>query len=157
MSGWLSRSRALRVSLTLTLFMFAAPLARGESTPAAVAPTTLTESSHLHLVKSHGLILNERGHATGTFACRLTIHFKIVSATRGIATLTAYPPGGSITGRARADYTLEGETGQFHGSLTITGGTGDFVHVSGSDLDLEGTIDANTLGLSAQLTGQVRL
>jgi hypothetical protein len=152
-----SLCRGALMSLTLILFMAATSLARGESSAPTVAPTTLTESSHLHLVKSHGLVLNERGHATGTFACRLSIHFKIVSATRGIATLTAYPPGGSITGRARADYTLEGNTGQFHGSLTITGGTGGFAHASGADLTLEGTINPNTLGLSARLTGQVYL
>jgi hypothetical protein len=157
MFGWFSRARAPLVALALPLLVFAVPSASGEPAPAAVVPTTLTESSHLHLVKSHGLILNERGEATGTFACRLAIHFRILSATSGTATLVAYPHGGSITGRAHATYTLEGNTGQFHGSLTISGGTGDFAHVSGSNLSLEGTINPNTLGLTVQLTGQVRL
>jgi hypothetical protein len=157
MFGWFLRARALGVLLASILLIVAVSSASGEQVPVAVQPTTLTESSHLHLVKSHGLILNERGEAAGTFACRLTIHFKIVSATRGTATLVAYPHGGSITGRARATYTLEGNTGQFHGALTITGGTGDFAHVSGKNLSLEGTINPNTLGLTVQLTGQVRL
>jgi hypothetical protein len=153
MFGWFSRARALGVILAPILPIAAVPVAGGEQVP----PTTLTESSHLHLVKSHGLILNERGEAAGTFACRLTIHFRILSATRGTATLVAYPHGGSIAGRAHATYTLEGNTGQFHGALTITGGTGDFAHVSGKNLSLDGTINPTTLGLTVQLTGQVRL
>lgn len=157
MFGSFLGARLLAAVLVLLVFVFAVPSASGEPAPATVAPTTLTESSRLHLVKSHGLILNERGEATGTYACRLTIHFRILSATSGTATLVAYPHGGSISGRARATYTLEGNTGQFHGSLTITRGTGDFAHVSGSDLSLEGTINPNTLGLTVQLTGQVRL
>jgi hypothetical protein len=141
---------SIAVGLLLLLWTSAAA---GDQT----AITTVTESSQMHLVKSHGLILNERGNATGTFACRLAIRFKILSATRGIATLTAYPHGGSITGRASANYILEGATGHFAGSLTITHGTGTFVHISGKGLRLEGTIDSNTLGLSAQLTGEVHL
>jgi hypothetical protein len=145
-------------SLALVLFASSSvPVADGTLSPNAATPTILTESSRLHLVKSHGLVLNERGQATGTFACRLTLHFRILSATRGIATLTAYPRGGSITGRARAEYVLEGNTGNFHGSMTITRGTGSFARVSGRNLSLEGTINPNTLGLTAKLTGQVRL
>jgi hypothetical protein len=155
----ISVPRALPPLLTVLLTpALLTPRASGEATtPGAGGLTLLTETSQLHLIKSHGLVLNERGAATGTFACRLAIRFRILSATRGVATLTAYPPGGSITGRASAGYTLEGSTGHFSGSLTITHGTGAFLHVYGKDLRLEGTIDPNTLGLSAQLTGQVRL
>lgn len=158
---WPSRgSRALRVLILLALILgVCAPSAAGEaiSTPPSTEMTELTETSHLHLIKSHGLILNERGVATGTFPCRLAIRFKIVSATRGEATLTAYLQGGSITGHARASYILEGSTGHFAGSFSITKGTGSFAHVTGNGLRLEGTINPTTLGLSAQLTGQVHL
>jgi hypothetical protein len=118
---------------------------------------SVQEKAHLTLVSAHGLTINDRGNASGTFKCPMVIHFTIESAARGSATFTAYPHGGSISGRASASYSVSGTTGHFEGSLRITGGSGTFRHASGSGLLIKGTIDRYNYSLVAQLSGRINL
>jgi hypothetical protein len=145
-------------ALTITFAIGADGLACA-APPNAHAARTLSvqENASLHLVGSHGLTINDRGNAHGTFNCSLAISFTLETAARGSATFTAYPHGGSISGRASAHYSTSGTTGHFEGSMTITGGTGTFKHASGKGLLIKGTIDRYNYSLTAQLSGKVSL
>jgi hypothetical protein len=133
----------------------------GPSASALAARTarvlSLHENAHLTLVSAHGLTINDRGNASGTFNCPMVIRFTIESAASGSAVFTAYPHGGSISGRAKAHYSVMGTSGKFEGLATITAGTGSFRHASGKGLTIKGTIDRYNYSLEAQLSGAMHL
>jgi hypothetical protein len=115
------------------------------------------EKAHLHLVSTHGLTIKDSGTALGTFNCQLVLKITAHSAVSGSATFTARPRGGSIKGRAKVSYELLGTSGDFEGSIRITGGTGRFAKASGNDLRIKGKIDLNNYSLTTQLQGELHL
>jgi hypothetical protein len=116
----------------------------------------LVESARLALTSEEGAELTERGRATGTYnapiAANFTIHPKSVTVT-----ITVYPHGGSITGTAHASYVVQGSTGYFGGTFTVTHGTGAFRHASGKNLGFSGTINRYTFATTVKAHGEVSL
>ena len=127
--------------------------------PSAHAARTvfLYENAYLRLTHTNNeSTLNERGTAYGTFRAPLTAYLK-VSAERVNAIFTIYPHGGSITGKASARFKIQGHTGYYGGTLTITHGTGPYRHASGKNLAISGTIDRISFALTVKAKGWMKL
>jgi hypothetical protein len=93
---------------------------------------TLSEKSRLHLVSHQGTqILNERGVSSGTLSGPLKVTLRIYYTTATL-TFTAYPKGGTFSGRGEGSYYVEGHVGHFNGTTMVTNGTGSYAHAAGS-------------------------
>ena len=119
---------------------------------------SFNEKADVRLVSKHGSTLNERGEATGSYAFSpLTITFTTVSGDHGVATLTGYWHGSSLSGSAGVSYYTAGPITRFEGSLTVSGGTGSFAHARSQGLRIKGFVDRHDLNASAQMSGKLYL
>jgi hypothetical protein len=125
------------------------PLAR------AARAISLNASGHLHLTSKHGYTLNEQGSATGTVRGTIFVHLTIVSTKRVTAEVNIYPPGGSISGHASANYQRGGSFATFSGSMTVNRGSGSYAHAQGSGLSFSGTIQRSNDAVSVHVSGTV--
>jgi hypothetical protein len=92
--------------------------------------------------------LIERGSASGTFKCTLTITIKL-AYTR--ARITFYC--GNLAGSGNTAFYVSGRTSYFHGALVITHGSGPYRHSAGSRLNITGTLHRGTYSLSGRVEG----
>jgi hypothetical protein len=120
------------------MFVCAAPSAVGSSrdsnkgTAVDARTITLHESSRLHLVSHQGTqLLNEQGTSSGTLTGPLSVKLRIYYTTATL-TFTAYPKGGTFSGRGEGSYYVEGHIGHFKGTTTIIRGTGSYAHAAGN-------------------------
>jgi hypothetical protein len=127
------------------------PLAR------AAREVNLQETGHLRAVGEPGTTVIERGSATGTFDCSITVHLAIVSANKVTATFTVKPQGGSVTGKGSARFAQKGADGYFGGTIAITGGTGAYAHASGANIGISGVISRETFALTVHVHGMVHV
>jgi hypothetical protein len=127
------------------------PLAR------AAREVNLQETGHLRAVGEPGTTVIERGSATGTFDCSITVHLAIVSANKVTATFTVKPQGGSVTGKGSAQFAQKGADGYFGGTIAITGGTGAYAHASGANIGISGVISRETFTLTVHVHGMVHV
>jgi hypothetical protein len=101
----------------------------GRSVAHTARVVRIQEHGRLKFVSERGATLIERGAAYGTYRATmivdLTIHSKAVSAT-----VTIYPHGGTITGRAYASYRIVKNLGYFGGTLNLGRGTGKYSHIA---------------------------
>jgi hypothetical protein len=120
--------------------------------PAARAAHALraTDTAKLHYVSAAGSELLEQGKATGTIPGSMRAQVEIGATISG--DFTIYTRGGSIKGHGVATPHGGGIYESFSGSVTVTGGTGRFVHAHGQT-GLYGTFDRNTYALTIQTTG----
>jgi hypothetical protein len=123
----------------------------------AVAARTvnLNESGSLRLTSSHGLILNEKGTASGTIKGSIYIHLNVSSTNRVTAEVSIYPSGGSLTGNGSANYRVTGSNASFAGTLSITRGTGHYAHARASGLRFTGTIARKTDAVTVHVSGRL--
>jgi hypothetical protein len=126
----------------------------GFARAASARTIDLRDVARLRLTSKHGFTLNERGAATGTIGGVIYVHLTIVSTSRVEAEINLYPRTGSISGYASAAYHRGGETGSFAGSMSITRGTGDYSHASGSGLSFSGTIQRSNYAIDVQVSGR---
>jgi hypothetical protein len=127
------------------------PLAR------AAREISVQETGHLYAVSPPGVSIEEKGHASGTFNCSITVHLTLSSATRAIASFTVRPRGGTLSGKASARFAQQGGNGYFGGSLTITRGTGSFAHAAAAGMGISGVIDRESYALTVHVNGKLRL
>jgi hypothetical protein len=130
---------------------------RGSHTPTAVAARELTvrETANLHLVSHHRETIVEEGRGTGTLNGNLVVHLTL-AYTQASVTFTAYPPGGTISGRGEGSTNGEGNTAHFTGTATIIGGTGKYAHASASDVRIQGTLQRRTFAFFIRVTAKLR-
>jgi len=130
------------------------PAAVGASSrsPAAHAARALqaTDTAKLRYVSAAGSELLEQGKTTGTLPGSMRAEVEIGATISG--NFTIYTKGGSIKGHGVASPHGAGIYESFAGSVTVTGGTGRFVHAHGHT-GLYGTFDRNTYALTIQTTG----
>jgi hypothetical protein len=150
----LGRGLALGAVGALTLLGPAA--AQAPAARARLARTVdLQETGSLHAVGEPGTVVDEHGHATGTYSCAIVVQLTIVSPNRVTATFTVKPSGGTVTGTGSGRMEQQGADSYFGGTIAITSGSGSFAHASGSDIGISGVVDRETLALTVHVHGQV--
>jgi hypothetical protein len=111
-----------------------------------------TDTAHLRYISSSGSLLFEEGKTTGTLPGNMRVHLNIGTTFTG--TFTIYASGGSIRGHGRAAPHGSGVYESFSGTLTVTGGTGRYVHAHGHG-GLYGTFDRDNYALVIKTTGSL--
>jgi len=145
---------ALLAALASTTLLASASAAASASTrpPAAHTARALkaTDTAKLRYVSAAGSELLEQGKATGTLPGSMRALVEIGATISG--NFTIYTKGGTIKGHGVATPHGAGIYESFAGTVTVTGGTGRFVHAHGHT-GLYGTFDRNTYALTIQTTG----
>jgi hypothetical protein len=111
-----------------------------------------TDTAHLHYISSSGSLLFDEGKATGTLPGTMRVHLDLGTTFTG--TFTIYASGGSIEGHGSATPHGSGTYESFSGTLTVTGGTGKYVHAHGHG-GLYGTFDRDDYALVIKTTGSL--
>jgi hypothetical protein len=109
-----------------------------------------TDTAHLRYISASGSLLFEEGRASGTLPGSMRVHFSIGATMKG--SFTIYAKGGSISGHGSATPHGSGIYESFAGSLTVTRGSGRYVHARGQ-ARLYGTFNRNSYALLVQTVG----
>jgi hypothetical protein len=161
----LSRPAPLPIAAALAIAISAVPGTAGATTPsdgtkpaARTARTvSLTETGRLHSTSGTGSTIDERGQATGTYNCAITVHLTILSANRVTAAFTVNPRGGTISGTGSARFQTKGANGYFGGTISIAHGTGSYRHASGTNIGISGVINRETFDLTVHVHGAIHV
>ncbi len=111
-----------------------------------------TDTAHLHYISASGSLLFDEGKATGTLPGSMRVHLNLGTTFTG--SFTIYASGGSIEGHGSATPHGSGTYESFSGTLTVTGGTGRYVHAHGRG-GLYGTFDRENYALVIKTTGSL--
>ncbi len=112
----------------------------------------LTMTAHLRYLTARGAYLLEEGSASGPLAGIVKARVRFTADISG--SFEFYPHGGSISGYGSAKLHESGTYVSFGGTVTITGGTGRYVHAHGGG-GLYGVYNRRTLALTIQTTGSL--
>ncbi len=144
------------VSLTAILALTAsAPASRGEHWAHAARILNVKDEGRLHYVKSSGEVIIDEGHASGSFPGSVKVRFLYNGEPTVSARFTISGSGGSIY--ARGSGRLSSPTSSapsFHGSFTVTGGTGRYSHAHGGGA-LYGVYYRRSYALTVQASGRL--
>jgi hypothetical protein len=127
------------------------PAARHQAAAHAARSLNGTATAHLHLVKPNGTQLLEEGPVTGALPGSMRAVVDTGNVFTGKFTIRTH--GGTIEGRGRATPHGVGRYQSFSGTITLTGGTGRYVHAHGR-AGLYGTFDRRTYAMVIQTTGR---
>jgi len=125
--------------------------------PAARTARVLSvrDEGRLHFTKSSGELIIDEGHASGSFPGWIRARFLYNGEPTVTARFTISGSGGSIS--ARGTGRLSSPTSpspSFHGTFTITGGSGRYSHVHGSG-QLYGVYYRRSYALTVQAIGKL--
>ena len=109
-----------------------------------------SDNAHLHYVRSDGATLYEEGRATGALPGTLRASLKVGATFSGSVVL--FTANGQLRATGSASPHGSGRFQTFAGTLTVTGGTGRYVHAHGSGR-LYGEFDRRTFKLTIQTRG----
>jgi hypothetical protein len=112
----------------------------------------VTDEARLHYHESAGSSLIEEGRATGGLPGAVKVHFTVgptVSATFTISTRS-----GTLIGHGSGVLHSSGTYASFRGSMSITRGTGRYVHAHGHG-GFYGVLNRKTYALTVQTTGSL--
>jgi hypothetical protein len=109
-------------------------------------------TAHLRYLTARGAYLLEEGSASGPLAGIVKARVRFTADISG--SFAFYPHGGSISGYGSAKLHESGPYVSFGGTVTITGGTGRYVHAHGGG-GLYGVYNRRTLALTIQTTGSL--
>ncbi len=110
----------------------------------------VTDTAHLHYVKSPGSRLLEEGTANGQLPGTVKVWLNVGPTVT--ATFTIHARSGSITGHGSGTLHSSGEFASFGGSMTVTQGTGRYTHAHGHG-GFYGAINRKTYAATVQTTG----
>jgi hypothetical protein len=112
----------------------------------------VTDEARLHYHESAGSSLIEEGRATGGLPGAVKVHFTVgptVSASFTISTSR-----GALIGHGSGVLHSSGEYASFRGSMSITRGTGRYLHAHGHG-GFYGVLNRKTYALTVQTTGSL--
>ncbi len=140
---------SIAVALAVTS---ATAIASGSPLATTARSLNVTDEAHLRYHESSGSALIEEGTATGGLPGAVKVHFTVgptVSATFTITTRS-----GSLIGHGSGTLHSSGTYASFRGSMSITRGTGHYVHARGSG-GFYGVLNRKTYALTVQTTGRL--
>jgi hypothetical protein len=112
---------------------------------------SINDTGKLSLSNASGAILSELGPVSGTLPGTTKVRLDV--GENVTASFTIYARGGgSITGHGVAALHSSGQYSSFGGTLTVTHGTGRYVHARGGG-KLYGVINRRTDAVTVQTTG----
>jgi hypothetical protein len=125
--------------------------------PSAHAARVLNvrDEGRLHYVKSSGSVIIDEGRASGTFPGWVKVRFTYDGEPTVGARFTITGSHGSISARGTARLSSPtSPSPSFHGTMSITGGTGRYAHVHGRG-ELFGVYYRRSYGLTVQAIGKL--
>jgi len=128
--------------------------ARGDTHAHASRSLNVTDTAHLHYVKEAHAQLIDEGPATGTVPGSVRVSFDVGATVT--ASFTIYAHGGTLSGHGSG--TLHNSTSKsdvyisFGGKMTVTHGTGLYVHAHGTG-GFYGVVDRRNYSSTIQTTG----
>jgi hypothetical protein len=136
--------------LALVAGHVASSAARTSAVPRARAARTLSvnDTGYLHLLHASGSILSEAGAVSGTLPGTASVRLDVGENVTASFTIRVRG-GGSISGHGSAGLHSSGRYSSFGGSLSVTGGTGRYVHAHGAG-KLYGVIERRSDALTVQ-------
>jgi hypothetical protein len=111
-----------------------------------------TDTAHLHYVSASGSLLLDEGKASGALPGSMRVHLNLGTTFTGSFTIST--SAGAITGHGSATPHGSGAYESFAGTLTVTGGTGRYVHAHGHG-KLYGTFNRSNYALVIKTTGSL--
>ncbi|HWX98131.1 MAG TPA: hypothetical protein VNZ01_14915 [Solirubrobacteraceae bacterium] len=141
----------------LTTVAFGAPASADSSAPRARAARVLDvhDEGKLHYIRSSGEQIIDEGHATGSFPGWVKVRFLYNGEPNVDARFTIYGSRGSISARGTARLSSPtSPSPSFHGSMTITGGSGRYAHIHGRG-ELYGVYYRRSYALTVQAIGKL--
>jgi hypothetical protein len=135
----------------------AAPVWAHSDTPRANESRVLTvrDEGRLHYIRSSGEQIIDEGHATGSFPGWVKVRFLYNGEPTVSARFTISGSSGSISAHGTARLSSPtSPSPSFHGSMTITGGTGRYAHVHGGG-ELFGVYYRRSYALTVQAIGKL--
>jgi hypothetical protein len=151
------RLSSLSVAALASAVTVGTPASASAGPPRAHAARVLNvhDEGRLHYVKSSGELIIDEGHASGTFPGPVKVRFLYNGEPTVSAHFTISGSSGSIF--ARGSGRLSSPTSpapSFHGSFTVTGGSGRYSHVHGSG-QLYGVYYRRSYALTVQAIGKL--
>ncbi len=146
-----ARFACAAVASALALLGAVATVAAG---PLATAARTLSvaDTAHLRYHESAGSALIEEGTATGGLPGSVKVRFTVGPTVS--ASFTIYTHSGTLSGHGSGTLHSSGSYASFGGSMSITRGTGRYVHAHGHG-GFYGVLNRRTYALTVQTTGSL--
>jgi hypothetical protein len=114
---------------------------------------SVRDEGHLHYVESSGDLIIDEGHATGSLPGWVKVRFLYNGEPTVGARFTITGSHGSISARGTARLSNPTSASpSFHGTMSITGGSGRYAHVHGGG-QLFGVYYRRSYGLTVQAIG----
>jgi hypothetical protein len=129
------------------------PVQAAPSRPALAARAlNITDTAHLHFIRETAAsVLIDEGKALGGLPGVVKVGFEVGAAVKASFTLTGR--NGAVIGSGLAKpHSSGGEYSSFAGTLTITHGTGRYLHAHGQG-GFYGTINRGNDAITVQTTG----
>ncbi len=143
--------RALSVLAVLSAFAASPVLAHIGPAARASRALNITDTAHLHEVRETATTtVVEEGKATGSLPGNVTVYFRVGPTVKATFTITTH--AGTIIGSGSGLVHSTGEYASFGGSMSVTHGTGRYLHAHGHG-GFYGTIQRRTYNATVQTTG----
>jgi hypothetical protein len=147
------RAVACAVALPATL-LAVAPIAGGAATKLRSLSAT---GQFTRTAKTGDLSDIKRGTLRGApFGAATMVLRSALKEARVTSTFTVTNAAGRVTGRATARVTVDGDTSSYKGTATLTGGSGRYRRISGTNITFTGKGPVSAKTVQITLVGKAR-